>query len=427
MPEPTATNPIAIEITPAVVPAATAREQTNLRPTLPDDYRPFIDKYFLRSGEILKQEGINPFVRAQVVIRSSSGTIQGMDEALEILRKYSKLEEHGGRVYALEDGDAYEANKAIMVIEAPIQDIIELETMYLGVIAGATTKYNDHVERVDLAQVTERTRAIKDLIGDRAILYFGARHWSYDEDQAIARAAYLGGASACSTDVGAAVFGGKGVGTTPHIIENVFASIYGKDRAVVEATKAFDRVIEHSVPRVALVDYNNHEVDDSVATAIALEGHLAAVRIDTCGENVAQGACPTLAEIPADHEIAKVINQVPEEERGFWVGHGVTVSGVLAVRRALDAAGFETVAIVLSSGFASAKKVAAFVRAEKLLGVKLFETLGVGGLFKPCRSTKTDVVAVADSIGELNSHPISKVGRSYRPNEKLTLVLGSEK
>ena len=70
----------------------------------------------------------------------------------------------------------------------------------------------------------------------------------------------------------------------------------------------------------------------------------------------------------------------------------------------------------MTSGFGNAEKVKAFVYAEKLLGVKLFDQLGVGELF-PTRSTTMDVVSIQESDGTWS--PLSKVGRGYRPNQNL--------
>ena len=55
------------------------------------------------------------------------------------------------------------------------------------------------------------------------------------------------------------------------------------------------------------------------------------------------------------------------------------------------------------------------------LGVKLFDALGVGGIFKPCRMATMDIVAVGDT--EESMTPISKVGRPYNPNPRLERML----
>ncbi len=373
---------------------------------LPKDHKPFIDKYFLRTNQILKSEGLNPFVRAQVFIRKGPGEIAGIDEAVEMLRKYTGLEENGGRLYTLRDGMAYEPKKALMLIEARIQDIVELETMYLGVISAETTIANNCVN-IDLGKVERNIRQIVELAKDRPVAYFGARHWRYDLDKEIAAAAFRAGAKSASTDIGASNIGQLGMGTIPHALENIYAWKYGYENAVVEATKAFDRVIDSAVPRIALIDYANKEVDDTIRTAKALDGELFGIRVDTCGENIAQGAV--------------------NGNRKYWEGRGVTVTGVKAIRDALNQSGFEDVKIMLSSGFGNPDKVKAFVEAEKELGIRLFDGLGVGDVYgmPEIKIATMDIVAVGDTIDTMI--PMAKVGREYHPNDNLELILGQQK
>jgi nicotinate phosphoribosyltransferase len=385
---------------------------------LPESHVPFTDRYFRNTALILKAEGINPWVRGQVMIRKGPGEVGGMDEALAVLSKYSPVAEHGAKIRALKDGDRFDACETLMTIEAPIQDFVELETMYLGTLSAGTTRATDHVENIDLEEVERRMRACAEAAGDRPIIYMGARHWRFDEDPAISMAAFRGGATDASTEAGASMFGKRAVGTIPHVLENVMGWRYGKDRAVVEATLAFDRRMDPAVPRIALIDYNNREVDDSVATARALNGRLTAVRVDTCGENIAQGALLS----PMSEGALKLKAQgiaLPElgnPDAKFWYGNGVTVTGVYALRKALDEAGFPEVKIVLSSGFGDATKIRAFMRAEKLLGVRLADVFGVGGVFSS-RQAKMDIVAAGESLDALT--PISKTGRSERPNSRL--------
>ena len=370
---------------------------------LPKSHKPFIDKYFLRTNEILKGEGLNPFVRAQVFIRKGPGQVHGIDEAVAILEKYSNLQNNGGRVFAKNEGDHYNSKETLMVIEARIQDIVELETMYLGVLSAETTKANDKTQ-IDLEQVTRNAEAVVAAAEGRPVSYFGARHWRWDEDAAIARAAYDGGFLTCSTDAGAETYGSVGMGTIPHALENVMAWKFGYENAVVEATLAFDRHTDPKVPRIALVDYANKEISDSVATAEALGSKLFGVRIDTCGENQAEGVVYP--------------NNVGKK---FWYGNGVTIAGVNEVRRALNKAGREDVKIILSSGFGNIEKVKSFVDAEKFYGMKLFDALGVGSVYK-ARFATMDVVAVGETIDSMI--PMAKVGRTYNPNPNLKLVLG---
>lgn len=389
-----------------------------LKLKLPDDYRPYIDVYFHRTLEILRAEGLNPWVRGQVMIRKGPGVVGGIDEAIAALEKYDALADVEGKILALNEGDSYEARETLLIAEKPIQSFVDLETLYLGVLSKGTTSASDGVDAIDCAAAEAKMAAVVKAAQGRPVFYFGARHWDFREDASIAQAAFNGGAIAASTDIAAALIGEKGIGTIPHVLENIMAWRYGKDRAVVEATKAFDKHIDPSIKRIALIDYNNREIDDSLATARALEGRLYGVRVDTCGENIAQGAClsPMSAQALEWKREGLNLPEAEAPEAKYWYGSGVTVTGVFALRRALDAAGFQNVKIILSSGFADAEKVRAFVEAEKSLGVRLFDSLGVGGIYES-RAAKMDIVAVGESADAMV--PISKAGRSYNPNPRL--------
>jgi len=266
-------------------------------------------------------------------------------------------------------------------------------------------------------------RRIVELSDGRPVSYFGARHWRYQEDEAISRAAFRGGAVGASTGIGAATVGKIPQGTIPHILENIMAYSYGTDRAVVEATRAFDRIIAPEIPRIALIDYANKEIDDTCRVVTALGERLFGIRIDTCGENVSQGAVASLesAEASLWRAAGRPLPTKDDPALSYWIGKGVTVTGVYGVRAALKAVGREDLHIVLTSGFGNPEKVRAFVEAEKILGIPLFDSLGVGGVFHPCRVATMDVVAVGDSLATLK--PLSKAGRSYRSNPRLVQLV----
>ncbi len=397
--------------------------ETQTRKTnIPKEPQIYADKYFLRTGEVLRAEGINPWVRAQIMIRKGPGQVYGVDEALSVLKKYSPLVQKGGRVYALNEGANYSPRETLMLIEAPIQDIVELETMYLGVLSAETTKANDK-RGVDLDQVRKNMVAVVKTAKGRPVSYFGARHWRFDEDAAITQAAYEGGATSASTDAGAETFGQKGMGTTPHVLENIMAWRYGKEKAVLETLLAFDKNIDQKVPRIILCDYRNKEITDTLACANALGNRLWGPRIDTCGENVGEGAL----EFPDAEKLEQLVGRkilVPTQDEEYWFGNGVNVTGVYAMRKALDKNGYTNMKLALSSGFAEPRKVEAFTNAEEILGVKLFDLLGVGQVFKS-RAAKMDIVAVGETPETFV--PISKTGRGYSPNPRLKLKLGDEK
>ncbi len=408
------------------------------------DHRPYTDKYFLRSNEILKADNLNPFVRMQVFVRKSNNNqIHGLNEALEILQKYSKLTD--ARIYSLSEGDNYAPKETCMIIEAKIQDIIELETMYLGVISRETTlhascnylhainsdiqqaHYDEHkkyVEKHILDNTFQTFSEIRELIGkDRKLIYMGARHWGWELDAEIAKAAFDGGADDCSTDIGAADENKLGVGTIPHALENIYAWKYGMENAVVNSTLAFDKHIDKSVPRIALIDYNNHEYSDSLDTAKCLDkvgSNLDYVRVDTCGENFMQGILYDNGFLPFDD-----VNDYNK----FYLCKGVAAIGVHRLRNTLNFSGFPHVKILLSSGFGNIEKVKAFLEYEKLCQEfwgedwKLFDGIGCGECSwdEHMRMAGADVVAVGDTIDTMTE--VHKVGRGPRPNSNLKRVL----
>ena len=78
---------------------------------LPEDHRPYIDKYFLRAKEVIQAEHYNPRIKAQVFIRQGDANVYGIGEAIDIIEKYGKVE----RLYAMDDGQHFESCEPIMV------------------------------------------------------------------------------------------------------------------------------------------------------------------------------------------------------------------------------------------------------------------------------------------------------------------------
>jgi len=361
---------------------------------LPKDHRPYIDKYFLRAKEILEKDELNPMVKVQVFIRRGDCKVYGIDEAIAILCKYSDIQKTG-HIYALKEGSLFAPGEIAMLIEAPIQSIIDLETMYLGVLSAETTLKNGGKD-IDTGKINQKMDQIVELSGKRPVSYFGARHWRFDRDLDIAVACCTGGATNCSTDEGAKAWGKdcKGIGTIPHALEAIYHWQDGLENTVYAATHAFEKHMHPSIPRIALVDYANREILDSLDIAPIVNG----IRIDTCGENYMQGV------IGASHWSGEA----------WFRGKGVSLNGVYLIKKLLNDSGYKDVKIILSSGFGNPDKVRAFIDAEKGLKTKLFDSLGIGGVFES-RMATADIISVG---GE----EIHKVGRGPKPVNRLRKV-----
>ncbi len=361
------------------------------------DVKKHTDKYFTYTREVLEGAGFDPWVLIQVFFFKGPGRVYGLADAAKAIIENSGLEYVNGQIWALKDGAKYQSGEPVMYIEGPLRVIVELETIYLGIISQATTLGNGGKE-VRLPDVTSRMEQIVTLVGDRPVYYFGARHWGWTRDRAISAAAFDGGAAGCSTDAGAEARNQKGLGTTNHALFVACSPYLDKkitNYRTVWGAHLFNDHINEEVPRIILVDTWNGEIDMARRSMSYLwknriwdwEHQPAGIRIDTCGENTGQ-YCHT---------------------------KGVSVELARKVRLELDDHDFQDCPITLSSGFANPEKVQRFVEAEQALGVKLFDSLGVGQLFES-RSATADIVMV-------NGTHRSKTGREYIENKKCKSIL----
>jgi len=377
--------------------------------TTRENYEEYTDKYFLRARQILEAEGINPIVRYQIFARKNISRLKGIEEAVGFIRS---IVNNKVKIYALRDGQEYRAGEPIMKIEGRVQDLIDLETIYLGILAGALTR--ECCGEINFSEIRGNARRIVEAAKNKKVFYFGARHFHPTLDERIARICQEEGFAGCSTDIGARAWNDKGIGTIPHaLILSYAAHMQEKEmrgNATVETAKSFNKYVDKKIPRIVLIDTFNREITDSLETAVNLE-NLQAVRIDTCGENYAQGSQKI--------KLPKI--DVPEK---YLRGRGVTISVVWALRQALDKQGFEDVGIVVSSGF-NADKTLAFIEADRVYqethSRELFNSIGTGSLANNSIMTTSDIVAYF-SEKDNEWKPIAKKGRCEIKSDRLEEV-----
>lgn len=358
---------------------------------LPESHAPYTDKYFLRTNEILKKEAINPRISMKVFCRGN-GPVAGLDEAVEILDKYSLLEKQKGEAW-ITNKKYFSNTEPLMIIKGPAQSFAELETMYLGVLSSAISKAIG-IGPPDLIQITKKLKRLKSIYQEIPITYFGARHYHWSLDKEIAGAALKGGAAQTSTDIGSSNIGLKGVGTTPHLLTIILASIYGLENATLKTAELFDKHMPPEVPRVTLVDTFNRELTDSLAAARYFGKRKNSLRIDTCGENMGEGS--------------SLHNREKTTDPTFKTGTGVTIELTINVREYLIKNGYgDNTEIFLSSGFGDETKARAFVNAHNEYKEKrsfnLFSGVGIGEI-SSARFCTADIF-------EVNDRPLAKTGR----------------
>ncbi len=250
------------------------------------------DIYFPRTVEILKKEGINPVATMEVFPRRA-GTMCGIEEVKALLAQV--LPKDKCEVWALSQGEPFDAKEVVLRIKAPYQTYGAYETAYLGILSHCSGWATAARECVDAAQGIP-------------VISFGARHVHPSVVGIMEYSAIVGGCIGCASATGAKLASIEPTGTIPHALIIIMDS-------TSKAALAFDKHMPREVPRIALVDTFEDEVRESVAVAKALRGKLQGVRLDT------------------------------PSERGR-----VTADLVKEVRAWLDLEGFRDVKIVVSGG-----------------------------------------------------------------------------
>jgi nicotinate phosphoribosyltransferase len=222
----------------------------------------------------------------------------------------------------------------------------------------------------------------------KPIIFMPARHDHWRIQTGDGYAAYVAGQIVgapigVTTDEQASWWGGKGVGTVPHAL----IAAYGGN-TVLAATR-FAEWAPEDLNITVLVDFENNSIETALEVARALGPSLWGVRLDTS---------------------ESLVDQSLWGELGDFKPTGVNERLVRKVRDALDADGFEQVRIVVSGGFDVAK-----IRRFEADGVPV-DAYGVGSsLIRGANDFTADVVLT-------DGRPSAKVGRRYRPNDRLELV-----
>jgi nicotinate phosphoribosyltransferase len=305
------------------------------------------DVYFVRTEEILKKKGINNNVVADFTVQWLKypwGVFVGLPEVIEV------LEGKNVSLYALPEGSIFTSRDIrgypvpVMVIEGPYLEFARFETPILGFICEASG-------------IATKSARIRKIAKDKSVLSFGIRRMHPAIAPMIDRASYIGGCDGVSSLIGAKTIGKPPTGTIPHaLIINM--------GGIVEAVKAFDEIIDPSVPRLALVDTFQDEKFESLLAAQTIGKRLYGVRLDTPGSR-----------------------------------RGSIVDIAREVRWELDLRGFNHVKILVSGGLDEES-------VQKLVDSGVVDGFGVGTSI-----SNADTIDFAMDIVEVNGTPIAKRGK----------------
>lgn len=410
----------------------------------------YTDKYFVNIAKLLQtlstlgytHQGqharIDPTgiavgdIRAEMQIftrRPGKTVVAGVDAALAVLKVGTGYWE-GDRfvstwddleVWAVQDGDVVHYHgdplnvQPVMRIRGRYRDYGPMETLILGYLTRAS-------------RIATNTYQILQAARGKPVLFFPAR-FDLPCVQALDGYAYWIGVQRynldfhanvpafVSTDAQGSLWGGRGGGTTAH----AFIACFLGD--TVEAMLQFAAHLPPEVPRIALVDFNNHSVRDALWVAEAMfrrymelkqagdeaearKFMLFGVRMDTAG-NLRDESIPMLGDPKLDLGVVpRLAVAMREALDRAWESWNVPSEWEDEARRYC-----RNIKIVVSGGF-TPEKIALFER----LGTPV-DYYGVGSWFfhnaGPLVTDYTADVVQVQVRGEWI--PMAKVGR--RPNE----------
>jgi nicotinate phosphoribosyltransferase len=218
------------------------------------------DIYFERTKRILEAKNIDLHVRAEFVAKSlpqgwSWAVLAGVEECVEAIT-HLPID-----VRMMKEGTIFGPHQPVMELSGRYLGFGQYETTLLGLLCQASG-------------IATRAARCKKAAGNREVISFGARRMHPILAPLIERNAFIGGCDGVSVGIGAKLVGKEPVGTMPHALILIIGD-------TVEATKAFDEVIEPRVKRVSLIDTINDEKVEALNVARELGDKLYAVRLDT--------------------------------------------------------------------------------------------------------------------------------------------------
>ncbi|WP_181349913.1 nicotinate phosphoribosyltransferase [Thalassobacillus sp. CUG 92003] len=334
--------------------------------------------YFLKTKRIAEEYLQDNIVTMQF-FQKDHAVLCGTDEAIAILHTFAdhpeKLE-----IHSLKDGDKISPYESVLTITGPYQYFGYLEGIIDGILARRTSVATNVYTVVKAARVSGR---------QKPIIFMGDRDDHFTQQAGDGYAAFIGGSTAQATHAMNEWWGKKGMGTMPHALLQMFQG------DVVAATKAYHEQYPED-ELMALVDYNNDVITDSLRVAHEFGDTLKGVRVDTSRTLV-------------DKYFLR--NQ---HKMGTFDPRGVNAELIFALRRALDEEGYHHVKIVASGGFTE-DRIREF--EERKVPVDMY---GVGGSL-----LKINIGFTGDNV-LLNGKGEAKEGRRYRPNPRLEKVDPSE-
>ena len=356
------------------------------------------DSYFGRTREIVENYG-DVFIKQVVFMRRP--VVFAPKLCFAFLESVAAAKGQEITITPLaSEGKWVGAGSPLFTLEGNFSLLLECETRMLQRIGAAcVAAYNAYSMCAELPEA--------------GFLAMEARHCAGTEmSDLMSYAASVGGARAQRKAKAKGFIGGSchataryfdqksGLGTMPH-------SLIGYAGSTVRAAEMFHETFPDD-PITVLVDFFGQEITDSLAVCaafpeLARSGQLS-IRLDTHGGRFCEGLDTAKSYETLERHVPEAIRGYRNEaELKYMIGTGVSAACIWHVREKLDAAGYDRVPIVASSGFSPEKcRIMAVAKAP-------VDVIGTGS-FIPTAWTET--FATCDVV-EFDGKPVVKQGREF--------------
>jgi len=218
------------------------------------------DVYFERTEKIIKEEGLDKRVVAEVRARVLPqdykwAVLSGVDEVAYLLEGL-KID-----VQSMPEGTFLHPEEPVLSIEGNYGEFARYETSLLGFLCQASG-------------IATRAARCKKAAGDRLVYHFGARRMHPGITLMIDRASFIGGCDGVAVGKSAKEMGEEPVGTIPHALVLLSGD-------TLKSVEIFHKIMDAKIKRVALIDTLGDEKFEALRVAKILGKNLFAVRLDT--------------------------------------------------------------------------------------------------------------------------------------------------
>lgn len=327
--------------------------------------RRYAANYFFVAEKIIKKFKPNAIVTMQFFQRENDVILAGINEALKFLEENTDTSKY--KIKYLPEGSKINALEPVLELEGHYEDFGVYEGVIDGILARSTS-------------IATNAYWCKKAANGKDVIYMGDRGDHYLNQEIDGLAVEVGGLVGHSTMAGARDNADVVFGSIPHVLIQHF------DGDLVAAMQAYAEIFPNEKNLIALVDYSNDVISDSLAVLKALGSKLSGVRVDT-SKNMKD----------------KMFDDEPDNPNYY----GVNPEQIKRLRKALDQHDGQHVKIIVSSGI-NPEKIQKFETEKTPI-----DAYGVGDYILGIRIKFT-----CDAVKN-NGKDAAKVGRKYYSSSRL--------